>query len=86
MAAQELESVMVFIVTLVHLGTMTLIFAVGHRIGKREGQKLEVRTMIELLDAIKIDSCDQRVFRDRFKAALQWVLDGKRKSERGPSE
>ena len=82
MAAHELESVMVFIVTLVHLGTMALIFTVGHRIGKREGQKLEVRTMIELLDAIKIDSCDQRIFRDRFKAALQWTIDGKKKRER----
>lgn len=86
MGAQQLENLGTLLFALFHLTTILMAVIIGHKIGKREGQRLEVRTMIELLDAIKIDSCDQRVFRDRFKSALQWVLDGKKKRERHEEE
>lgn len=54
----------------------------GFKMGKRYGQRLEVRTMIEILDALKVDNWEHTVFRDRFKSALEWALDGKRKGDR----
>lgn len=46
----------------------------GWRWGKRYGQRVEVRYMIDLLGALKIDSYEQSVFRDRFVRALEWTL------------
>lgn len=67
---------------LVHVATLVACCVVCYRMGKRYGQRLEVTTMIEILDALKIDCWEHRIFRDRFKGALQWALDGKRKKDR----
>jgi hypothetical protein len=72
--------VLVFVVA--YLMVLQIGVMLGWRWGKERGQRLEVQTMIELLDALKIDSYEQVVFRDRFKGALQWALDGKRKKDR----
>jgi len=58
------------------------IFHLGVKVGVKVGSRGEVKDMIELLDALKIDSWEQTVFRDRFKGALQWALDHKRKKDR----
>ncbi len=65
-----------------YLMTLQIGVMLGWRWGKERGQRLEVMTMIELLDALKIENYEQIVFRDRFKGALQWSLDGKRKKDR----
>lgn len=54
----------------------------AYRVGFRSGKKFETKTMIELLDSLKVDCWEHTVFKDRFKAALQWTLDGKRKRDR----
>ena len=72
----------VVIIALSYLAVLQLGVMLGWRWGKEHGQRLEVKTMIELLDALKIDSWEHTVFRDRFKGALQWALDGKRKKDR----
>jgi len=74
--------VAVCLIVVSHLIVLQLGLIFGWRWGKDHGQRLEVRTMIELLDALKIDSYEHVVFRDRFKGALQWALDGKRKKDR----
>lgn len=53
----------------------------GWRWGKQHGQRLEVRTMIDLLGALKIDGYEQTVFRDRFVKALEWSLSNRTKDE-----
>ena len=55
----------------------------GWRWGRRHGQRLEVRSMIDLMEAIKIDCYEQRVFRDRFVKALEWSLSHRTKEEGG---
>jgi hypothetical protein len=55
----------------------------GYRKGKRHGQRLEVRAMIELMEAIKIDCYEQRIFRDRFVKALKWSLSKRTDDEGG---
>lgn len=72
----------VVIIVVSYLFVLQLGVMLGWKWGKEHGQRLEVKTMIELLDALKIDSWEQTVFRDRFKGALQWALDGKRKKDR----
>lgn len=66
----------------IHCGLFMIVLSLGYRIGLRAGQKNATKEMIDLLGSIKIDNWEQSVFRDRFKQALQWVLDGKRKRDR----
>lgn len=73
------------IFALAHVATLVFLFRAGYLLGFRAGKRFETKTMIELLDSLKIDNWEQTVFRDRFKRALQWVLDGKRKKDRNAS-
>ncbi len=65
-----------------HFAMLVAISAIAFKLGGRAGARREVQDMIELLDALKIDNWEQSVFRDRFKGALQWTLDRKRKKDR----
>lgn len=73
----------VFGVLLAVVLSLQLGVILGWRWGRRHGQRLEVRSMIDLMEAIKIDSYEQRVFRDRFVRALEWSLSHRTKEEGG---
>lgn len=76
---------MVFLCAVLHAFAIILMMRLFYKMGKREGARREVRSMIELMESIKIDNWEQTVFRDRLVSALRWVLDGKRKKERDGS-
>jgi hypothetical protein len=67
---------------ILHFAMLVAISSIAYKLGWRAGSRREVMDMIELLDALKIDNWEQSVFRDRFKGALQWTLDRKRKKDR----
>lgn len=67
---------------LIHSAAIAWLIWSAYRAGRRSTREHEVRTMIELMDLLKVDCYEQVVFRDRLKSALQWTLDGKTRSQR----
>ena len=72
----------IWIATVIHAVFIILTLRFAYRTGYKTGEKHATKDMIDLLGSIKMDNWEQSVFRDRFKQALQWVLDGKRKRDR----
>ncbi len=71
-----------WIATVIHAVFLILALRFAYRTGNKAGREHATRDMIDLLGAVKIDNWEQSVFRDRFRGALQWTLDGKRKGNR----
>lgn len=72
----------IWIAAIIHAVVLILLLRFAYRTGYKAGQQHATKDMIDLLGAVKIDNWEQSVFRDRFKEALRWVLDGKRKRDR----
>jgi hypothetical protein len=67
---------------IIHAIFTLILVRFAYRTGFKSGAKHATKDMIDLLGAVKIDNWEQSVFRDRFRQALQWALDGKRKRDR----
>ena len=72
----------VFVIVIAFTAILIGLLEFVYRIGYRTGSRTEVTTMIELMDELKIDCWEQRIFKDRLKKALQWSLDITRKRDR----